>query len=245
MARSPAFAIIIVEIALYVVLDAVAQTLPPHYSPITQAESDLAVGPYGYIMAANFVNRGILSLVFLYALRGAVRRSEYRRGAALFGIWGVGALVLAAFPTDVPATPVSSHGAIHFFVAIIAFVAGAFGALSLSLGLGNEMHGIRLTGARQAALTISTLSVVSLLVMLALPFLAPRLANQVGGLTERVFLGTILLWMLVLSLILVRMSRRPVIEPSKVEVPSRTYTFGGETVISNLLHLLTLSTRRR
>ena len=41
-------------IILYVVLDVVAQVLPPHYSPISQAESLLAVGPYGYIMTVNF-----------------------------------------------------------------------------------------------------------------------------------------------------------------------------------------------
>ncbi|HEY7356765.1 MAG TPA: DUF998 domain-containing protein, partial [Ktedonobacterales bacterium] len=45
----------IVGIALYVVLDVIAQLLPPHYNPISQAESDLAVGPYGWIMAINFV----------------------------------------------------------------------------------------------------------------------------------------------------------------------------------------------
>jgi hypothetical membrane protein len=51
----------IVGVILYVVLDAVVQMLPPPYSPISHAESDLAVGPYGYIMAINFANRGILS----------------------------------------------------------------------------------------------------------------------------------------------------------------------------------------
>ena len=47
-----------VLIVLYIVLDAIAQALPPHYSPISQAESLLAVGPYGYIMTINFLNRG-------------------------------------------------------------------------------------------------------------------------------------------------------------------------------------------
>lgn len=38
----------IVGIALYVVIDVITQLLPPHYNPISQAESNLAVGPYGY-----------------------------------------------------------------------------------------------------------------------------------------------------------------------------------------------------
>jgi len=51
-------------IILYVVLDAIAQVLPPHYSPLSQAESLLAVGPYGYIMTVNFLIRGVFSLLF-------------------------------------------------------------------------------------------------------------------------------------------------------------------------------------
>ncbi len=50
---------------LYLVIDTVAQILPPHYSPIRDAESDLAVGPYGFLMTVNFVNRGVLSILFL------------------------------------------------------------------------------------------------------------------------------------------------------------------------------------
>src|SRR5580700_2823427 len=101
------FIIVDVLIVLYVVLDAVAQSLPPHYSPISQAESDLAVGPYGYVMAVNFVNRGLFSLLFLYGLmKGLPSRPGFRTGFGLFGMWAVGALILAVSPTDVsgPAT---------------------------------------------------------------------------------------------------------------------------------------------
>ena len=119
-------------IVLYLVLDVVAQLLPPHYSPVSTAESDLAVGPYGYVMTLNFVNRGLLSLAFLYAfvrttrLQG-VNPGKYRSGILLLGVWAVGALLLAPFPTDVPATPVSWHGYIHLTVALLAFLGGALG----------------------------------------------------------------------------------------------------------------------
>ena len=43
-----AFTITIVGIVVYALLNVIAQLLPPHYSPITQAISDLAVGPYGW-----------------------------------------------------------------------------------------------------------------------------------------------------------------------------------------------------
>jgi hypothetical membrane protein len=203
---SQLFWIVIAGILLYVVLDVIAQLLPPHYSPISQAESDLAVGMYGYIMTINFVNRGIFSLVFIYALVRTVHLSgassgQYRTGTLLLGVWGVGALLLAAFPTDVPATPVSWHGAIHLLVAVLAFLGGAFGELSLSLRFGpnNKEHALK-----RYALLISVLALIFCLIDLGLPFVAPHLATSVGGLVERIFLGFMLLWMAVVSFYLIR-----------------------------------------
>jgi hypothetical membrane protein len=189
------FWIVIAGLVLYVLLDALAQLLPPHYSPIRDAESDLAVGPYGYIMAVNFLNRGLLSLIFLYALLRAARLaggfstpdSERRfwRGSVVFGVWAVGAILLAIFPTDVPATPISWHGAIHLLVAAMAFIGGALGALMLSSQFGNSEL---LRGAKKASTWIAILSVVLLVVGLG------TLPTRIGGLTERLFLGSVLLW---------------------------------------------------
>ena len=180
---------------LYVVLDAIAQLLPPHYSPISQAESDLAVGPYGYVMAINFVNRGLLSLAFASAFSqtvgwegGGVRR--YRTGAFLMGVWGVGALLLAVFPTDVPSTPVSWHGLIHLVVATLAFIAGGIGTLVLSIRLRETDLSRRV---KRFALATSGLTVLFLLLTLT------SLQTGVGGLIERIFIGLVLLWIFVIS----------------------------------------------
>lgn len=185
---------------MYVVLDAIAQSLPPHYSPISHAESDLAVGPYGYVMALNFINRGVLSLCFLFGLvltiYGADRANlRFRRGAYAFAVWSVGALLLAAFPTDVPATPVSWHGAIHLLVAIAAFLGGAFGALYISLG----MKGSTIARARGVALPLAILSVALCLAELLVSVAAPGFSSRFGGLVERLFLGSVLLWVVAVS----------------------------------------------
>jgi hypothetical protein len=197
-------------ILLYAVLDIVAQLLPPHYSPISQAESDLAVGPYGYVMTINFVNRGVLSLLFLVAFYWTLRAEKgpvarYSGGLVLMGIWAVGALLLAAFPTDVPATPVSWHGLIHLVVALIAFLAGAFGVLLLSVRFGESL---RLALLRPYALPLGAISVLLCLIDLGLPFVAPRLAGHIGGLAERLFLGAVLLWILYVSVALARAEAR-------------------------------------
>jgi hypothetical membrane protein len=179
--------------------------LPPHYSPVRDAESDLAVGPYGYIMALNFLNRGAFSLVFLYALSKTVQVNgglelggpgrSFRVGTYVFGVWAVGAILLAFFPTDVPATPVTWHGAIHLVVAALAFFGGAFGALLLSFQFGKSRVVQR---AKGPALIIAIFSVVLLFVGLV------SIAGPIGGLTERMFLGSVLLWMAVISGHLVR-----------------------------------------
>lgn len=191
---------VIIGIVLYVVLDVIAQLLPPHYSPISQAESDLAVGKYGFIMTVNFLNRGVLSLLFIYAfLRKlnyyGVARTQFRTGTYLLGTWAVGAILLAIFPTDVPATPVSWHGAIHLVVAIIAFIGGAFGTLAISQKLGKKEFG----GLKRIAQPLSIIVVVLWAIDFTLPFLLRQLNSQIGGLTERLFLGSVLLWIAVVS----------------------------------------------
>lgn len=204
------YAVALAGAALYIVLDAVAQLLPPHYSPISQAESDLAVGKFGYIMAVNFLNRGALSLAFLFAIMGTVRFNggsprQYRVGLLLIGAWSVGAFLLAIFPTDVPSTPVSWHGAIHLVVAIIAFLAGAFGAFLVSFRMDSDKS---LRGARFFALPISVMAVVFCLLQLLVPSVAPHFATRYGGLIERLFLGSVLLWITAISAFMLKKGHR-------------------------------------
>jgi hypothetical protein len=188
-------------VVLYVVLDVIAQLLPPHYSPISQAESDLAVGKFGFVMAINFLNRGVLSLLFILAFHRTlnlmkVDRSQFRTGSYLLGAWVVGALLLAVFPTDVQTAPISWHGAIHLVVAIIGFIAGGFGILVLSRKLGQNRE---FKGLRRIAQPISVIAVLLWLVEFAIPFISPNLNSNVGGLIERLFLGSVLLWLAVAS----------------------------------------------
>lgn len=195
------YAVVIVAIVVYVILDVVVQLLPPHYNPISQAESDLAVGPFGYIMAVNFLIRGSLSLLFLFTLRDTIRLTgekvvKFRGGFLLFGAWSVGALLLAVFPTDVPATPISWHGAIHLVVAVIAFLAGAFSTLLLSANLGGNAVMLKI---RQFALPIAVLVVIFCLLELMTPFFAPHFAAHFGGLLERIFLASMLAWIAAVS----------------------------------------------
>lgn len=195
----------IAGIIIYAALDAILQLLPPHYSPIRDAESDLAVGPYGILMSINFVNRGLLSISFIFALSKTVRAygkgESFKTGNVLLLIWAVGSAILAFFPTDVPATPMSWHGAIHFVVAIIAFIGGAFGTLILSRHL-NDCEATK--DVKKIAMVIAALALLFWAAEFFTPFVLAHFASRFGGLLERLFLGSVLLWILVISVHVVR-----------------------------------------
>ncbi|HJT56066.1 MAG TPA: DUF998 domain-containing protein [Ktedonobacteraceae bacterium] len=186
----------IVGIALYIIIDVIAQLLPPHYNPITQAESDLAVGPYGYLMTINFVIRGVLSLALLIGFMKNTSASERSQaGLVLLGIWAVGAFLLALFPTDIPGSGHATlHGRIHLLVAFIAFVSVAIGELLLSLRFSMDE---RWRSMRTPALTIASLTLIALVLPFAGPFIG---LGSIGGVLERLFLGLALLWILLVAL---------------------------------------------
>lgn len=190
-------ALVVLGIALYIVLDIVAQLLPPHYNPITQAESDLGVGPYGWVMSLNFVVRGLIALALFFGLRRALApRARSEIGLALIIVWAVGDCLLAIFATDVAPTPATVppleptlHGMIHLLVAILIFIAVALGELLLALPLAADRGWAAL---RPVLIAIAVASCLALVALVEVP---ARL--HVGGLVERIFLGLALLWMLV------------------------------------------------
>lgn len=186
------FILTIMGIVLYLVLDIIAQILPPHYNFITQAESDLAVGPYGYVMAVNFIIRGLLSLSFITGLIITFKsdRSRYNTGLILLGIWSVGALILAFFPADIT-LPDTVHGIIHGITAIAVFLGGSLGILILSIQMRTDNKFKDIT---KYALPLSIFSVISLALSTILV--------HIFGLIERIFLASILLWMLIISIYL-------------------------------------------
>ena len=189
------FIIVDALIILYVILDVIAQVLPPHYSPISQAESLLAVGPYGYIMTVNFLIRGVFSLLFVYALvqiltiLGENWRS-YKWGLYSIGIWGIGALLLAGFPAT------GRTIGIHTIIAIIVLIAAPIGELSISLKL-DRMKA--LADVKKIALVIAVLGVLFMAFYWGvLPFLH-HLKSNYGGFFERLLIGSVILWMAIMA----------------------------------------------
>lgn len=186
--------LVMIGCIVYVILDIIVQTLPPHYSPIRQAESDLAVGPYGFIMNLNFAIRGVLSFLLVLALVKVLPRSLATKVGLIFlSIWSADSFLLAFFNTDIlddpKVLPVHTwHGDIHLLLALIAFDAVAVGELILSLSLSRADT---LRPLKVVAVILSILAILSLLALAKL--------HAWGGLMERIFLFFTLSWIFVLA----------------------------------------------
>lgn len=176
---------------VYVALDALLCVLPPHYSIIHQPESDYGVGPYGYLMGINFVVRGLLSVALVAAVWEVASSQAQRLGAALLGLWAIGSILLAAFPTDVEGAPVTAHGRIHALVALVAFLAVLSGEIVLSQSGQQDTRWQHLIAAPRilAWLTLPAL-------LWSLVALGKHTAHSgAAGLAERLFLALVLAWM--------------------------------------------------
>jgi len=126
---------------LYLGLAALIALASPGFDPSRHAASMLALGPYGWVMVANFVVAGVLVLACALGLRAAV---ETGRGSAavpaLLAVNGAALVLSGVFPADAgfgyppgaPAGPpdaMSAAGGLHLAAGGIAFLALVAAAL--------------------------------------------------------------------------------------------------------------------
>ncbi|MES2092953.1 MAG: DUF998 domain-containing protein [Actinomycetota bacterium] len=176
-----------VLVLLYVSIDVVLQFLPPHYSVVSDAESDLAVGPFGWAMQLNFMARAVMSGFVVVAVALTAPPSRRRSiGVVILALAGLCSAALVFFPTDVNRpgefgmTPRTTVGLVHVVFATSGFLAVlvAIGLLTWWIGRPRMVT---------AFLTVAIFGLGALAVsLLALP--------QVVGLTERLSLLGILGW---------------------------------------------------
>lgn len=131
-----------IGVVLYVITDCVLQLLPPHYDLIREAESNLAVGPYGWIMNLNFLGRSATTLCALGAIRLVGQPSRIRRaGLILLAIGGSASAALAFFATDVDvvagsdAARYTTAGLVHVIIAGGGFAAALLAVIVLTAWL--------------------------------------------------------------------------------------------------------------
>jgi len=196
--------IALVGAVLYVLVDIVLQALPPHYSVVSEAESNLAVGPYGWVMNLNFLARGVVTVCAVAALARFGPRTRVRRtGLVLMLGAGAGSAALAFLPTDIPARdapglePTTALGTAHLVVAAGGFLAAlvAFGLLTAWLRRSFDL--------RSAYPAAAVFTGVAALGLLALGIAAVWVPGVIG-LAERVSLVGVLGWVIAVSLVVRR-----------------------------------------
>ena len=184
-----------VGVAVYVLVDVVLQVLPPHYSVISDAESNLAVGPFGWIMNLNFLGRSLTTLCAIAAINRIGPATGLRRtGVLLMATGGLCSAILAFFPTDVAdgagLVAATTAGIVHLYVAGLGFLAALAGILVLT---GWMRSCPELARAYPTAFVLTAVTAVGL----ALLGLTATIVPELLGLAERVCLAGVLGWVLV------------------------------------------------
>ncbi len=171
------------------------------YDPIGRYVSEYAVGPYSPLMASAFFALALGSLILSFALsRGGAGLGKNKVGLIPMGIWGVCFLVVGVFPTDLKGASPTPSGTIHTVAAMLGFVSLLVAMAMLSVGFRkNEAWNSLFRGA--VGLTIVAATVFIL-------FLSSMNTGFVG-LSQRVFIFTIILWLVLTATRLRSINRAP------------------------------------
>lgn len=190
------FGTVIAGIILSILLEVTAQLLTPYYNLLSQPESNLAVGPYGFLMALNFVVRGIVYLTFLVAFMNAVpKEGQSRSGLILLGVSAIGKFIIAFAATDLTPRPETIHGIIHTIAALGSFFAGTLGVLLLARGL---RHVSNMRPSPRFLVGLARLTFIWSLIVIVTVVVSTQI--HVWGLFERILTGLFFLWILLVSL---------------------------------------------
>ncbi len=115
--------------------------LLPLVSPsniVNDTISEMALGPYGLVLTLAFVLSGLGVLGLAYSIRQLTAGAwGSRAGSLLIGVYGVGAILSAFFPTDridsaSDLATLSTTGMIHSTVALVSFVSAVAGMVILA-----------------------------------------------------------------------------------------------------------------
>jgi hypothetical protein len=178
--------------AVFVVLIAALHLLSPEFDPIQRPTSEYAVGPFGYLMTSAFVAISVSTWALIIGLsRDLAEPARSRLGLALLGVFGIGVLVAASFPSDLEDAPQTLAGTIHSINGPLTF---------LSLVIGTNLVSRKL---RYDERWRPTHRVASGLAIFMIPmFLAggAAVARETGaGIAQRILVLTFATWLFVMA----------------------------------------------
>ena len=184
-----------VAIVGQVFFTAIAWLLPffSEYTLIGDNISELALGSYVYLQTAAFLAAGVGSLALAVGVRRTTSGSWGSRvGSSLIGLYGVGAILVGIFPTDridaaADLLSLTTVGTVHIVVSALAFVLGIVGMFVLSRTFKRDA---RWRGLWPWSLVLALATLIGFFLQNEGPWV---------GLTQRIFVGTITLWLVLVA----------------------------------------------
>jgi hypothetical protein len=173
--------------------------LPTKYDPVHDAISDYGVGDYRHYFWAQLVAGALACISVAIALTGL---HPYVPTVVVVLLLANAAarLLMPAFPTDQSGNRFETgRGTIHMVLAIVAF--GAVAAAATSLG-GLFSHYSQWHSAKELLVTIGWV-VLAGAIACALGLIGPRL-KPIFGIIERTFTISVIVWIYVMSIELLR-----------------------------------------
>jgi len=205
----PQFAIFAVVGQLILLASAWLLPAVSEYHLVGDNISELAIGQYGFLQTLAFVISGLGVLALAYAihrLTAGIRGSLL--GSVFIAIYGLGALVVAIFPTDridskADVWSQSTTGWIHSITAFVAYLSVITGMLILTWTFARD--------ARWRSLVVGS----ALLAGAALALLFVQTEGPWIGLMQRLLITAISGWLIVVALRARTIAAAPEIVPSE------------------------------
>jgi len=180
---------------LFGVTALVAPLLQPGMGIVGESISSFAVGSYGWVLRAMFFLLGAGSLALAWGLRSTMAATEEgRAGWVLVAVWGVGSILGGVYPAD------EANRDIHSFVVTVGFVAIVAAILVLAHAFGEDTAWRRLAPPSAAFGVTATLTCL----------LTALTRTSWFGVTERLFIATVLCWLVLAALHLYRVASVPI-----------------------------------
>lgn len=171
-----------------VLVAAALHLLNPGVNPVERTVSEYAVGPYGLLMLLVFFTFSLgISALAVGFYRGLPGSRRSRTVLTLLLVCAAGAALAGIFPTDLKDAPRTFTGTLHSLASGVAFPSVVLAFWQLSHAFAEDERW------RPFARTAQRLSLVAA-VLLAATFLTSR--TEIAGLTQRAFLSSALLWLL-------------------------------------------------
>jgi hypothetical protein len=177
--------------------------------------SDLVHGEMGWLQTVSFVLIGLVLFMFVLKLYSINRKKiGSMTGSSFFGITSIGFLSLAAFPSEIGNIGLTIQGLIHNSIAGVISTTFILGCIAFAFHFRKDPH--------WKPYWIYTALTVLLCLTFAVSWaIAPE--SQIKSISERLLLISGFIWMLVISIKLIRPHGKQQPVPVRVEDDNQTF----------------------